>query len=110
MTKNPPIIECLVVICSRGQGGNVTNILSSLRIDTQLISLGKGTADKQMAEYFDLNSDEKEIVFALIKLKHAKKIVDVIQEKMRFGKENKGLCFTLPLKSATSSTIERLNF
>ena len=67
--KKDPIIEFLMVIVERGKVEKATAILQSMRVDAQVVSFGKGTADSSMAEYFGTDGKEKEVLFAIIKMK-----------------------------------------
>lgn len=110
LRKKPPVAEVLVVIVNRGKAEKVVKVLNNIRVDMQMTSLGKGSADSSMAEYFGLDVTEKEIVFAIIKLKDAEQILSVLNEKMKFTQKNTGLALTIPIKSATYNLLEQLGF
>lgn len=108
--KKDPIIEFLMVIVERGKVEKATAILQSMRVDAQVVSFGKGTADSSMAEYFGTEGKEKEVLFAIIKMKDEEIILSTLSEKLKFEEKNTGLAVTLPIKSATYSTLEFLGF
>lgn len=109
-SKRPPIIELLVIIVDRNKGEKVIRILNTLNVNLQVLSLGKGTADSTMADYFAVDTGEKDVIFALIKLKQAEKILEIINDNLKLDEKNTGIAFTIPVKSAMYSVIEKMGF
>ena len=109
-TKKPAIIDLLCVIVSRGTGNKVVKILDALKVDFQLLSLGQGTADSSMAEYFNLDAKEKEVVFAIIKTKNENLILANLNKLLKLEEKNTGIAATIPIKSATYSLVEQMGF
>lgn len=108
--KSSPIIEFLMVIVERGKIEKAITILQNMRVDAQVVSFGKGTTDSSIAEYFGTDGKEKEVLFAIIKLRDEETILNTLSEKLKFEEKNTGLALTLPIKSATYSTLEVLGF
>jgi len=100
-----PIYQLLVVIVNRGKGSEVTDFLKSLKVEINIVGFGSGTAPSGLANLLGLYSKEKEIVFAVIKLKNSDKILDGLEDKILFQEKNAGIAFTIPLKSMTNQTI-----
>ena len=50
------------------------------------------------------------MIFAIIKLRDEETILTTLSEKLKFEEKNTGLALTLPIKSATYSTLEVLGF
>lgn len=108
--KKDPIIEFLMIIVERGKIDKAVAILQNMRVDAQVVSFGKGTTDSSMAEYFGTEGKEKEVLLAIIKMKDEEVILSALSEKLKFEEKNTGLAVTLPIKSATYSTLEFLGF
>lgn len=108
--KKPAIIDLLCVVVPRGTGDKATKILAALKVDFQLLSLGQGTADSTMAQYFNLDAKEKEVVFAIIKTKNENLILANLNNILQLEEKNTGIAFTMPIKSATYSLVEQMGF
>ena len=108
--KKPPIIELLVLIVNENVEEKTIKLLNNLDIDLQLLSQGMGTADSMLSEYFGVTQSEKSIFFALIKLKDSPKILDILNKKLNLDTKNTGIAFTIPIKSAMYSLIEKMGF
>lgn len=109
-TKKLPIIELLCVVTQKNKGEKVIKILNALNVNLQILSLARGTADSTLQDYFAIDIGEKDMIFALIKIKHREKIMRLINENLELDKKNTGLAFTIPIKSAMYSVLSQMGF
>ena len=86
------------------------DILNALNVDLQVLSSARGTADSTLADYFSVDTGEKDMIFALIKIKHKSKILALLNENLGLEKKNSGLAFTIPIKSAMYSVLNQMGF
>ncbi len=107
--KKLPVVELLGVVVTKNKGETAVKILNALNVNLQILTYAKGTADSTIAEYFDLDSGEKDMVFALIKVKHKQKILDALSTHLSLGTAD-GIAFTIPIKSAMYSTLSQMGF
>ncbi len=110
MDKKPPIMELLMVVVNREEDEKTIKILQNLEVDLQLLSFGKGTADSSLSDYLGMDTKEKCIIFALIKLKDSEDILKKLGEKLNLKKKNTGVALTMPIKSAIFSVVEKMGF
>lgn len=108
--KKLPLIELLCVIVEKNKGQKAIDILNALNVDLQVLSSARGTADSTLADYFSIDAGEKDMIFALIKIKHKSKILALLNENLGFEKKNSGLAFTIPIKSAMYSVLNQMGF
>ena len=107
--KHKAVAEMLVVIVSRGKSKKVIEILQEENVDLQILSMGSGTAASNVGDMFNLDSLEREVLFAIINIKNKKAINDKLKEMFDEGKTT-GIAFSVPIKSATSDLVERLGY
>ena len=96
--KSSPIIEFLMVIVERGKIEKAITILQNMRVDAQVVSFGKGTTDSSIAEYFGTDGKEKEVLFAIIKLRDEETILTTLSEKLKFEEKKHRSCTNPPNK------------
>ena len=65
--KKLPLIELLCVIVEKNKAQKAIDILNALNVDLQVLSSARGTADSTLADYFSVDTGEKDMIFALIK-------------------------------------------
>ncbi len=109
-SQKPPIIELLIVIVNKDKGERAIKLLNDLDISLQILCFGKGTADSKVADYFGLDMGEKQVIFSLIKLKHSKEILRLLNDKLQLDSKNSGIAMTIPIKSAMYSLVEKMGF
>ena len=109
-TLTPPILETLFVIIDKEKGELVYQLLKNMKVELNVISKGKGTANSNMASLLGLGSLEKEIIIAVIKLKDSDKILRMLNDKLQLEQKHYGIAFTVPIKSATSELLEEVGY
>lgn len=108
--KKLPLIELICVIVEKNKAQKAIDILNALNVDLQVLSSARGTADSTLADYFSVDTGEKDMIFALIKIKHKSKILALLNENLGLEKKNSGLAFTIPIKSAMYSVLNQMGF
>ena len=104
---NPPMFEMLTVIVNRGKGEDVIDFLEKQKVNFNIATFGMGTAPSGIANMLSLYNQEKEVVFAVIKLEDSNDILDLLEENILLNEKFRGFAFTLPLKSMTNKAVER---
>lgn len=103
----PPMFEMLTIIVNRGKGEEVIEFLKSQNIHFNVATFGLGTAPSGIANLLSLYNQEKEVVFAIIKLKDSNALLDALEKNILNNEKFRGFAFTIPLKSMTNDAIEK---
>lgn len=105
--QNLVVPEILVVVVNRGQGDNVREFLKNRGINILSSSFGEGTANTYLQNLLGL-SVEKEIVFAVINMENKNEFLDDMEKEILLPKKNMGIAFTIPLKSITKNSLNKV--
>ena len=92
-----PIVKLLVTIMDRGKGERAVEFYRSRGLPYHFITLGFGTANSQILDYFGLSETEKDIVLTLVQEERALRLLQDTTAAFRAG----GFC--LPCPSAASA-------
>ena len=106
--KQSPVLELMVVVVNRGKGEEVTKTLTRNGAKAQIICLGEGTAESEVANFFGFGTIERDVVLALVDYERSAKALERISKKFKFDKRHNGLGFTVPLQSAGMGLIKHL--
>ena len=107
--RSPAVYEMLVTIVNRGKGEKVLDFLKLKGIEHHIVTFGAGTAPTNLASLLSLYNKEKEVLFAIIKLKDSTKILDDLEKNILLSEKYAGIAFTIPLKSMTNLSIELID-
>ncbi|MDD5952274.1 MAG: hypothetical protein PUC32_01260 [Oscillospiraceae bacterium] len=105
MSRNDQI-KLMVTIVTRGHSENVIKMFKQEHLGLHYVSLGLGTANSEILDYFGVGETEKEIVFSLVPSVKAAKIMENIKSGMNLRLPGKGIIFILPL-TAVNKVVER---
>ena len=108
-TLKPPIFEMLTIIVNRGKGEEVIEFLESQKVNFNIASFGFGTAPSGIANLLSLYNQEKEVVFAIIKLEDSQNILNALEENILVNEKFRGVAFTVPLKCMTNKAMEKFS-
>ncbi len=110
MAKKPTSpLEIICVIVARGNNEKVAKVLTENKVEFQVNCLGEGTSKSNVQSIFGFALTERDIVFGLVKPHKIKPIFEGLENSL-IDENGEGLCiaFTLPLSSATSTTLDAL--
>ena len=96
-----PVVKLLVTIMDRGKGERVVDFYRSRGLPYHFITLGFGTANSQILDYFGLNETEKDIVLTLVQGDHSRRLLEDTTNDFRMTGPGRGILFTLPLSGVS---------
>ncbi len=99
-------IKLMVTIVSRGRSEKVLKMFQEENLGLHYVSLGLGTANSEILDYFGIGETEKDVLFSLVPAVKAVKIMDNINNGMNLNLPGKGIIFIMPL-TAVSKLVER---
>jgi hypothetical protein len=88
----------LVAISDRGNGKTVNEIFSGYDPSLTLLTLGKGTANSKILNYFGLGQTEKTILFSVLATGEARDILSRLEQALEMKKPGHGIGFMVPLQ------------
>lgn len=68
-------------------------------VPVNLITLGNGTANHEILDYFGLDGTEKAVIFSIVTRKTWKKVKTGLEQEMRIDIPGTGVAFIVPLSS-----------
>ena len=96
-----PVVKLLVTIMDRGKGERVVDFYRSRGLPYHFITLGFGTANSQILDYFGLSETEKDIVLTLVQGDHSRRLLEDTTNDFRMTGPGRGILFTLPLSGVS---------
>lgn len=87
------------IIVPRGQGDNIIRILKANRTSAYFLQYGEGTANNAIREILGIEDTKKDIVYSLVREDLVKDIKKEIDVYFVASKKNKGIAYTIPLKT-----------
>ena len=103
-----PVFQMLIVIVNRGKAEEVNEFLKQGGVKYRIISFGEGTANSTFQNIMGLHDIEKEIISCVIPIQNSSKFLDKLENKFLLKEKNSGIAFTIPLKSITMESMEKL--
>lgn len=91
----------MVTIMDRGKGERVVDFYRSRGLPYHFITLGFGTANSQILDYFGLSETEKDIVLTLVQGDHSRRLLEDTTNDFRMTGPGRGILFTLPLSGVS---------
>ncbi len=106
--RNAPI-QILVAVVGAGKSEMVARILNKERECHHVVFRGKGsTTNSDLADFFGFGLRDSETVVAIVRLENSEDLVEEIATKLKMHISKNGIVFTVPIDSATSSTLKML--
>lgn len=92
-------LSLLMTVVSRNLGEKYLKFYLEHQIDIQLVTLGRGTANDAMLDYFGLESHEKAVLFSIIDDGKWKELNTGLYRRMQIDVPGTGVAFLIPLAS-----------
>lgn len=89
----------MVTIVARSQGEKYLRFYAENKQEVQLVTLGRGTANDDMLDYFGLESREKAVLFSIVTDDRWKSLKRGLVKKMQIEVPGAGVAFVIPLSS-----------
>lgn len=95
----PKKLKILTTIVDRKKVDFFLSILESYEINMQTVMYAKGTAPTEIMEYMGLKESDKAVIFSIVQENKIKDILAKYEDDIFKSKANKGIAFTIPIKS-----------
>lgn len=92
-------IYMMVLITNRGMREKFITFFKENRIHVTLATLGSGTANSAILDYFGMEATEKALYFSFVTLDTWNHLKKILYNKMRIDIPGRGIAFTIPLSS-----------
>jgi len=89
----------MVTIFERGQDERVMDLFTHEGVTFNLLALGRGTANSQILSYMGLGETEKMLLFSTMSSEASDVLLRQVGEVVGPDKPNRGIAFTLPIRS-----------
>lgn len=103
-----PVFQMLVVIVNRGKAEEVNEFLKQGGVKYRIISFADGTAGSTFQNIMGLHNNEKEIISCVMPIQNSSKFLDKLEKQFLTAEKYSGIAFTIPLKSITMESMEKL--
>ncbi len=90
----------LFIIVYRGKGSKILQYASKQGVSDASCFFGKGTIPNSSLEMLGMNEVNKEIILLVVASAREDEILDKLNEKFHFDRQNHGIAFMLPLAGA----------
>lgn len=97
----------MVVIVHKGKGEKIGSLFSVQGATCNLLTLGRGTADKKMLSYLGLGETEKEILLSFVTGENARIMFRKLEDKLDLHKPDHGIAFTIPINGFSSAQAQK---
>lgn len=92
-------LSLLMTVVSRNLGEKYLKFYLEHQIEVQLVTLGRGTANDAMLDYFGLESHEKAVLFSIVDDGKWKELSTGLHRSMKIDVPGTGVAFLIPLAS-----------
>ena len=92
-------VYMMVTIVARNLGEKYLRFYEENRQEVQLVTLGRGTANDEMLDYFGLENREKAVIFSVVTDDRWKNLKHGLIRKMQIDVPGSGVAFVIPLSS-----------
>ena len=92
-------LSLLMTVVSRNLGEKYLKFYLEQHIEVQLVTLGRGTANDAMLDYFGLESHEKAVLFSVVDDQKWEELSVGLHRSMRIDVPGTGVAFLIPLAS-----------
>ncbi len=100
--------RALFLITAQRLDEKVQDIFEKRSIPVQYHIFARGTASSEINEMLGLGNVEKTVTVSALKKSVAKKMLDVLTEKLYLGAPNSGVAFTIPITSGNAGVVQLL--
>ena len=105
-----PVVKLLVTIMDRGKGERVVDFYRSHGLPYHFITLGLGTANSQILDYFGLSETEKDIVLTMVQGERSLRLLEETVNAFRMTGPGRGILFTLSLSGVSGRVPQILEY
>lgn len=89
----------MVTITNRSRLASFVAFYKEHRVSVNLVTLGVGTANSEMLNYFGLEASDKSVTFSVVTGQVWKRLKQGLQRRMRIDVPGTGIAFIVPLSS-----------
>lgn len=102
-------VKWMIAIVDRGQGSRVAEVFKAYNIHIHLVTLGTGTAQKDILDYLGLDGPEKDILMSLVPSYQVTTLIQAMNDQLHFSRPGRGIIFTLPLSCISAAVLNQLD-
>ena len=95
----PKKLKILVTIVDRKRADYYKMFLENYEVNFQTIMYARGTAPKDVMKYLGLIGNDKAFIISIVQEDKIKEILSKYEDELFKNKINKGIAFTVPIKS-----------
>ena len=92
-------MDFIITIVNRSYGEQLLSFYKDQNVPVTLAALGKGTASDDILALLGFGEPEKEVLFAVLTEKKARKLMHGLVHRMRLDLPGYGIAFTVPVRS-----------
>ncbi|MBR6770155.1 MAG: P-II family nitrogen regulator [Lachnospiraceae bacterium] len=92
-------VYMMVTIMNRGISNRMLSFYKSHELSVMENTLGEGTANSEMLDYFGLEATEKTVIFSIVTKEMWKNLKLCLQKEMKIDVPGTGIAFIIPLSS-----------
>ena len=89
-------LKLVITVVDRTKAEFYLDILSQFEVNFQMVTGGKGTANSELIEMFDLNI-HKAVILSVVREDMVSPIIKCLEEKFETIRNGKGIAFAVPL-------------
>lgn len=89
----------MAAIIDRNHTRNFASLYEKNGVAVNFITLGKGTANSEILDYFGLEDAEKSVIFSVVTMQTWKKVKAGLQNEMKIDIPGTGIAFIVPMSS-----------
>ena len=101
----PQKLKLLITIVPRNKGEFFTDLLQSFEVNLQYSAVGGGTAGSDILHLMGLESNEKRVIFSLIRDDLADAALAALNEKFNTIRGGQGIAVTVPLTGVIGVSV-----
>ena len=94
-------MKILISIVPKDLHDDVTHIIGQSTIDYQTTIPGKGTAPREILEYFCLGETERDVIISIVDDSDIEDIFNRLKEELDFLESGRGVAFTASIDAVT---------
>lgn len=97
----------MIVIVNRGKGEKLSGFFADAGVTFNLLTLGRGTADKKILCYLGLGETEKDILYCAMPYGLSRTILEKLNGELNLHKPGKGIAFCISMNSVEDTASEK---
>ena len=90
-------IQLMFSVCGRNDMNSFYGLFSECKVNPMYVSLGYGTAGRDVIDRFGLQNDEKAVMLSAVTEKTWRTIKNEMQNRLSIGLPGRGIAFTVPM-------------